>query len=586
MDILFFAPYSEVWVSSMPEALVARELCLAGHRVHMFRCDTSLREYCPAMTSHGLSFFSNDKEKRRVCSSCIGARRILDQELNLTSSDFGDYMSDYDPEYTKLLLEHVDGDNWHDFKINGLPLGRYASYEVLLNHKISDFSLISSVWDEYTTNLEQCLMAHSAITSYFKNNKVDHVVVYNSLYSLNRTVVKTAEAKGITWSTIHGGKNIRDMLQTLTIASNDSQDILLAKSNLWESWKSIPLNMDEIENVGKYLKYLFAARSAFTYSTKKRRFTAKELRKYFGVENSRKVILCCLASEDERFAADAVGSLDFKMTEGFELFQNNEEWLLFLFDFIRNNEDFHLIVRYHPRLFPNKREAIKAQVVSKFEKLFNDRPERVSINNPDDKISLYDLAEIVDVVANATSNAGIELLALGIPVVNHCPEKLFAYPQEFNFTGTTRESYENAIFQAVECGWSIENSINAFRYRSFLFTKVTFSLHDAVPSRTTFSILRVLTWLRFRKGKPVPAGLINYFRYSEIKRSPTNLRDGNNIVAAILSSKLQVPVLAQGSETRNPDVEILALRKLLAKMGKKYFAKGEPGALRSKLQGL
>ena len=553
MQTLFFSPYSAIWLASMPESLIARELQNAGHEIHMLRCDKTLNKYCPSMTSHGLEFNSSETLKSKICSSCVKSRDIIDKELNLPHSVFRDYISDSDLEEIDQSVDLITYENWEQFKINGIEIGKYATYEVFLNHKISDKSEIESIWDEYINNLKQCLIAHFAVLKYLARYKIDRIVVYNSLYSLNRTVIKTGEIFGIEWRTIHGGRNIADMHRTITINSSDSADFLIAKSDFWKMNKEKILSREEIDYVGKHIQYLYSARSAFTYSSRKRNLKPEKLRDKFEIQADKKVILCTLSSEDERFSADMVGAMNMTMSEGTSLFRTNIEWLKFLVNFVEINKQFHLIIRLHPRMLPNKREGKTSPSIFKLEEFFTQIPSSVSINRPSDEISLYDLAQIVDVVVNATSTTGLELLALGIPVVNHCPEILFSYPAEFNHIGTSVQSYGDAIKRATDNGRSIKNSINSFRFRSFLFKQYSISLHDGVPNRASFSLIRIVTWLALRKNYHLFLGVLSVLQKNELMKAPKRLKESSRLINSIEHSDLCMHSFF--GEDKNSDVE-------------------------------
>lgn len=561
----------------MPESLIARELQNAGHKIHMLRCDKTLNNYCPAMTCHGLEFKSSETLKSKICTSCTKSRDIMDEELNLPHSVFRDYITDSNLEEIDRIVESITYENWEQFDINGIEIGKYATYEVFLNHKISDKYEIRLIWDEYKNNLKQCVIANFAVSKYLARYAIDRIVVYNSLYSLNRTVVKTGESFGIEWRTIHGGKNIADMHQTVTINSSDAADVLVAKSNSWSAVKSTPLSKHEINCVCEHIHYLFSARSAFTYSSKRKNLKPKELRDKFNIEAGKKVILCTLSSEDERFSADMVGALNFKMSEGTSMFRSNFDWIKYLVDFVNENRQFHLLIRLHPRMFPNKRENKTSASVGRLEELFRQIPSSVSINRPSDEISIYDLAQIVDVVVNATSTTGLELLALGIPVVNHCPEILFSYPEEFNYIGTTPHSYGVAIRQAAEDGWSVDNAINAFRFRSFLFKQYSISLHDAVPKRTSFSLIRIVTWLALRRNYASLIRFLSALQRRELRKVPQQLVESQKLLHAIEHSSLDIRHLKKNPELSEAEEKFLInemVRKLLG-IRKRVWMKDE-----------
>lgn len=572
MNILIFSPYSGIWVHSMPEIVVARELLNAGNKVHIIRCDGILKKYCPAMTAYGLSYNSSDKKKAKICSSCKDARELLDDYSGVSTTFLEDHLSSDDSIDIETILNSVNLGNFERFRIDDLPIGKFACYEILLNHKISDVMQLEHIWQEYIENLRQCIITYRAVSKFLLTNKIDRVVVYNSLYSLNRTTVKCAEKFEIPWSTIHGGKNTEDMLQTLTVNSSDSHDLLLARSDEWYEWQDVPLNSGEIISVKKNLEYLFGAKSAFSYSTSKKSITPVILRNKYNIDKKTKVLLCILSSADERFAADVVESLDFQMTStDSSFFLNTYEWISNLIRFTEKHQEFHLIIRVHPREFPNHRESVQSTRGIELLQLSKKQHERVSWNLPSDETSLYDLAEITDVVLNGTSTAGIELMALGLPVVIFDSDKLFSYPREFNYVGESLDDYENAILKATEDGWSLKNSINAFRYRSFLFNVATLSLRDIVPSRTTWSMDRIIDGLRNRKNWPVPLNFQHRMRRRELSQCYGEFVSRKLVVTAITENVETVASLVHPTCDRSEVEEQQEILLALQDLALKYF---------------
>jgi hypothetical protein len=524
------------------------------------------------MTAYGQTFESSTHKKQKICLTCKDSRELLDNHSGLNTDVFAAYLSPDDIIEVDTILNSINSDNFEELKIDDVPIGKFACYEILLNYKISDMKQMNGVWEEYVENLRQCLTTYKAVSKYLVLNKIDRVVVYNSLYSLNRTTVKCAERLGIPWSTIHGGKNLENMLQTLTVSRSDSHDLLLARSKEWHEWKDIPLNSREILSVKNNLEYILSAKSAFTYSTSKKRTSPIALREKYDIDQGRKVLLCVLSSADERFAADVVESLDFQMTSTeTSIFANTHEWLSNLISFVEKYQEFHLIIRVHPREFPNHRESVESTRGIELVRLSEQHHTRVSWNLPGDDTSLYDLAEITDVVLNGTSTAGIELMALGLPVVVFDSHKLFSYPGGFNYTGETHDDYERAILKAAEDGWSLKNSINAFRYRSFLFNVVTLSLDDAIPSRTTWSMERVVDGLRNRKNWPIPLTVQNRIRRRELSQCSEELIESPLIVRAITENSETVASLIRPTYERSEMEEQQEILQVLYDLARKYF---------------
>ena len=78
------------------------------------------------------------------------------------------------------------------------------------------------------------------------------------------------------------------------------------------------------------------------------------------------------------------------------------DWIKFTVEWVSSRPDLFLIIRVHPREFPNKRESVTSEQAIALSKFFEHLPKNVAINWPSDSISLHDLIRITDVGLNAT----------------------------------------------------------------------------------------------------------------------------------------------------------------------------------------
>jgi len=154
-----------------------------------------------------------------------------------------------------------------------------------------------------------------------------------------------------------------------------------------------------------------------------------------------------------------------------------------LMEFARAHPETHLVLRLHPRMFPNKRETKLSPVVENIMKLRNTAPKNVTFNVPSDNIGIYDLVQIVDVALNFRSSVGAELMAMGIPVVVPANESFYTYPDDLNRIGHSLTEYDQLIVDSISAGWSLENARRAFRWFGFLFTRVAVGFSETVTSR-------------------------------------------------------------------------------------------------------
>ena len=197
----------------------------------------------------------------------------------------------------------------------------------------------------------------------------------------------------------------------------------------------------------------------FVYSSQKGSDPFR-VRERFAIPASARILVATLGSYDEEFAAESVGA---RVHERPLLFPMQSDWIRALCEFMAGRSDLFLIVRVHPREFPNRREQVQSQHGTLLMEALANLPANVKINWPDDRISLYDLAEEADVFLNSWSSVGKEMSLLGRPVVTYAPELLF-YPPELNYSATTRAEYFAQIECALGDGWSAEHIRRTYRW--------------------------------------------------------------------------------------------------------------------------
>jgi hypothetical protein len=197
----------------------------------------------------------------------------------------------------------------------------------------------------------------------------------------------------------------------------------------------------------------------------------KNIKEFFGVKEGQKVLLATMSSNDEEFAALMSG-----VDRGGEnlLFKTQTCWINFLISHIKSRSDLFLIIRPHPREFPNKREGKKSDYATIFPELFENLPSNIACNMPEDAVSTFDFLNDVDLILNCSSSVGKEFSMMGLPVLSYAKE-LIPYPSNLNFYANTLDSYKAAIDHAILEGMSFDRIRQTYRW---LALEINYALID------------------------------------------------------------------------------------------------------------
>ncbi len=461
---------------------MAEGLTERGASVTTVRCGTMLIAHCVAMSAAGVTAAAALATRKQVCTACMKRRDLLDSTMPFESVVLDQRIDPADRATALATRSAVNVDTWMQFELDGVPIGRYAAYEFLLDNKVVGTDIPDALWPQYLDKLDQSIVTYLAGKRLLAEQKPDVVLVYNRLYAVNHAFCSAATTLGIPTYTLQGGGHVVRRAETMTLFRDTESLDEVFRTPAWAEYRATPIGAPEVQLVSEHFAGLLEASSAFAYSSAFEASQPSELRARFAVPDGAPVLLVPMSSEDEISAARLADVLPAQSTRT-SLFADQFEWIAYLFRFATAHPSLHLIIRLHPRMFPNKRENVLSPIVGRIMELLDTRPANVSLNLPTDDVSLYDLMQIVDVLLNFRSSAGAELAAFGVPVVVPANRDFFTYPDELNRIGRTEAEYGELIEQALATGWSIEQTRRAFRWFAFLFSRVAVDLSDSVHSR-------------------------------------------------------------------------------------------------------
>ena len=580
MRVLFFAPHSALWVHAFPEALVAQTLTSAGHDVLYIGCGGEYQRYCIPMNAQGLTATSEASERESVCRRCKDLRNIIVKDFRFRATDVRELLDHNDRASVDKILSTVDRTNYLDLKHYGVAAGKVALYECLLHYKKLSLEFSLEEWREYLIALSNTLLTITAMNRLLENERFDSIVVCNALYSVNRAACLAAERLGMRSIFIHAGGNLSNRLQTLMVSEGHTFRFLREMRDRWPEFATRPCPPEVAELVTNHFVELINGQHFLAYSAAQEG-SSRSIREKYAIPVDAKLLVATMSSYDERLAGEAAGVIN--PPTGL-LFPRQVDWIKALVDHVRDRLDLFLLIRVHPREFPNKREGRKSEHASLLEEVFEHLPVNAKINWPADRLSLYDLAEEADVFLNAWSSVGKEMALLGLPVVIYSRE-LVLYPPELNFISEDRQGYFAKIDEAIASGWRLDRVKMMYRWYALEFHYALVDISDSFFRKegrlpTLFS--RVVNRLR-RMRDPY------YLERSELRRRKPVLREASKLQRVIVDGQLSPITSAIANRKDNTSLESEHLEiarqlvRLAAVIGASGAMKGRHGGLRDRL---
>lgn len=473
MKIICFSSHTATWYFAFAEAVVASELQKKGHEVIYITSGSHFGEI-----------------------SSLDNERILRKKFNLKGYEIKSELLKKDLKEISSIIKKLNKNNFDKLIIDGVKVGKIALYEFLLTQKKMDLSFTQDEWKKCIVYIKNTLKSLYACRSILKKENPDKILIYGTLYSINHAWEKYAKSKGIPVYFLHHGVNISDIDNTLIIAKNNAFYFNNKLKQYWSKLKDDPINRKMLSYVTDHLLELLKAKHYLVYSTPK----SKELvniRKIYNIGKNQKILTVTMSSYDELFAAEYVGAWSSPKKL---IFANQIDWIEQLIKYVKDKKDYFLLIRVHPREFPNKRDGVKSQHAKMLEIFFKNLPENVKVNWPTDEMSIYDLAQETDVFLNAWSTVGIEMSLLGIPVVIYSKD-FIQYPADLNYLAKSRKDYFTKIELAIKEGWSFDKIKRTYRWLALCYCRTIIRFRNTLTEfdRNTYNksipvILKYYYW--------------------------------------------------------------------------------------------
>jgi len=487
MSTVYFSPYSAIWKHSEIELAHFYDESFESKNVIFLSCGKIFNFFCNSMAAYGKNENSSEYDKSHICNLCIKTLKFKKTMFPINVEFVDDYFRDVDRGVVKQFISSINRENWQESTFFEINIGRLALYEIQMRYKLDSLDLDDQVWQYYLKQLEYCAVVVIAANNFFLKNRIDKVIVYNDLYSLNQSFLQIASKYGAVGISLQASGPTNDMYSRYSVDTRLVRSNQLFSSPDWTNRKSTPLTAYEVFQIYRYLISLLKAKSFWVYSKKTQSiFFRSSMRNHYKIPRESKVILLTLSSLDEIVGEQFQLNKTYSQTTFDQLGMVSK-----LIDYCTDKPDVFLIIRPHPREFANKRDNVESSSGKKLIDFYQAQklPENIYVESNPSKISMYSCFFVSDVVLNIISSAGIEALAMGIPVVAFENEFFTTYPKELNI-------YTNSDFIGLDSALQnpnllSQNQVLAFRWLWLKFFESNHSKFES-KSRIYFKVMNLL----------------------------------------------------------------------------------------------
>jgi hypothetical protein len=441
LRIAIFAPFSLIHNHQLAEYRVAAALKQEGCEIDFITCKSGLPGFCTVMESLRENPSIDPRRKKEICNSCESKSNAVTDRLKTHKISFYENSNQANQSFELLKIYNEELQDKMFLDVN---VGRLALYETLLKFKKTNTNLNQEQQFYFLQTLNNALVTASSTERFLSNRKIDKVILYSPQYAVPGAFAAVAEKFGIECFFMEGSSNFLERYSHIRIWRWKDYGLSQPAMYNLDRFSSYCVNSSAKRRAINQIKTLEKAGSFSVYSSKPK---GSKTRDHFEIKGFKKIVLLSMSSYDEVYSAVLLGRFPREKLEGV-VFKNQYEWLEKTITWFSSQPDYALIIRPHPRDFPNSRENRFAEHIKDWEAVLENLPNNVFVDAPANNFSIYDHFKEVDLVLTGWSFTGIEALFRGIPVVSY-DEKLPSFPATIHLTGSSQESYFRNIKVAL-----------------------------------------------------------------------------------------------------------------------------------------
>jgi hypothetical protein len=412
---------------------------------------------CTSLNSAGKNVIDS-RVKESICKTCKDSQ--LKMPANLVSNVSGHQAHlkqdaiDFLNEVEATLKKQLAVSSVLDMHYQQLPMCKIAFFDFGIQLKVSPTSQLNKLAiARFMLGLRDLVVLQQHLLTSVQINMLTHVVYVNGNYSLNTLVRMLCESKKIICLSIEPQLTSQHILNYIFLKQDR---IELSPEALFAVNPELNINPKYLSQVLDNFGARIIGGDFNAYTSLSEVCNQNETEKFMHFfESHTQVHSFFMSSEDElvphTVTHDFLNSVD---EESGTAYKNQIEFTQFYLAEATKNPDIGFIVRLHPRMAVNKRDAFESAEHIRYKNLL---AQTVSAPNVliilgDSKVSSYFIISKSNLVIVSWSTIGLEALMMGIPVVSAFPNNLMYPINKFSKQPQNFDELKRALFSHSEYG--------------------------------------------------------------------------------------------------------------------------------------
>jgi len=384
------------------EGMLGVALTLRGAKVRFLLCDGMLPAclYVHAGKVKDTEVIAGYKLEKEVCPGCLARGNVVYESTGLPISYYSDFITADKRAGLRKLVDQIALRDIPGYKREEVALGEHALAGALRFFACGNLPETSEAEAVLRRYFEAALITDTVMRKALLEYSPDVAVFHHGIYVPQGIIGEVSRANGVrvvNWQVGYRKK-------CFIFSHRETYHHTLI-SEPTANWEDVPWNDNLEKETMSYLKSRWYGSQDWIWFHDQPNHDAEAITKETGIEFSKPTI-----SLLTNVFWDA--QLHYKANA----FHDMLDWLLQTIEYFKTRPDLQLAIRIHPA---EVRGAIPSRqpLVGEIKKAYSVLPENIFLIPPESQVSTYVLCENSDSVIIYGTKTGLELTAMGIPVI-------------------------------------------------------------------------------------------------------------------------------------------------------------------------